>query len=705
MDTIEARRRARSRLVRSLDEIAGTLTPAYPKLLSLDVFDTVLTRACGRPSDLFLWLGRRLAIQGNIDCTPEVFAYARARAEQAVWQREGGLDSHAGLTEFYTEVTQRLHLDEAMVPDLVAAELALETEGLRAVPAAHRLLDSCQDLDVPVVFTSDTYFSSEFLEAELRRLGLQRSNSHCRVSSEAAMSKVSGRLFKNMISPERPLEEILHVGDHPHSDVAAPRMLGISSRWCVAARLNKYEELLSNAAPATGGLAASLAGASRLARLEMEPRNQREAAICDVAAGVAAPALVGYVLWILKRARELSLRRLVFLARDGQVLCEMARRLAEKLGFQIDVRYLYVSRRSTNLAATFEADEEEVGWVFRDISELTAAEFLERFDLQWSDVSEILGTAEGQSEPRLASQISEPFRDGLSQGPIRDLVLDRAAARRKVVLDYFEQEGLLDDVPQAIIDFGGVGSQVRAIHALVAQATGRPPHIFMIGLDKPEDAGLSRPELEPDWTFQTETYLYDHRRNRGIKRSRGFGTCVQMFCAADHGTVTGYSYNEGSVVPELDGQIDETMIGWGIELFRSTVYSFVDNLTLDDDLVDPYADIRGLTCEVINEFWTAPHRDEAAAWGNFPFEGAQAVSSVRRPLAYRYTIRSIGQEIASGRFPNLGWQHWYEGSLALSSPAIRILLKQAEKAYQRSESGNSRLHSMLASGIRKLAGR
>ena len=705
MDTVEARRRAQSRLVHSLDEIAATATKAYPKLISLDVFDTVLTRACGRPPDLFLWLGRRLAIQGTIDCTPEVFARARARAEQAVWKREGGLDSHAGLTEFYTEVVQRLHLNEAAVPDLVTAELALEAECLRAVPAAHRLLDRCQDLGMPVTFTSDTYFSSEFLKSALHRLGLQRPNSRCLISSEAAMSKASGRLFKNMLSPERAPEEILHIGDHPHSDVAAPQTLGISSRWCVAARLNRYEELLCDAAPATAGFASSLAGASRLARLEMEPRDQREAAICNVAAGVAAPALVGYVLWILKRARALSLRRLVFLARDGQVLCEMARRLVKKLGLEIDVRYLYVSRRSTNLAATFEADEEEVGWVFRDVSQLTAAEFLERFDLQWSDVSETLGAAEGESVPNLASQISEAFREGLSHGPIRDLVLERAAARRKVVLDYFGQEGLLEDVPQAIIDFGGVGSQIRAIHAMVAQATGRPPHIFMIGLDKPEAAGLSTPDVEPDWTFQTETYLYDHRRKRGIKRSRGFGTCVQMFCAADHGTVTGYRHHEGSVIPELDGQIDENMIRWGIELFRSTVYNFIDYLTLDDDLVDPYSDIRDVTCGVINAFWTAPHRDEAAAWGNFPFEGAQVVSDVRRPLAYRYTIRSIGQEISSGRFPNLGWQHWYEGSLAISSPVIRSLLNQMEKAYRRSEGGKGRLHAMLASGIRKLAGR
>ena len=69
MDTPQARRNATSHIIRSLDDLGDVLTTPSraPKLLSLDVFDTVLTRACGRPSDLFLWLGRRLAKDGVIN--------------------------------------------------------------------------------------------------------------------------------------------------------------------------------------------------------------------------------------------------------------------------------------------------------------------------------------------------------------------------------------------------------------------------------------------------------------------------------------------------------------------------------------------------------------------------------------------------------------------------------------------------------------
>ncbi len=707
MDTPQARQRAASHAIKSLDDLSDVLASSSraPELLSLDIFDTVLTRACGRPADLFLWLGRRLTCDGVIKVSPEAFAQTRANAEQAVWRREGGLDSTVGLPDFYAEVVHRLHLKASIVPDLVHAELLLEADVLNVVPSAQRLIEHCQKLGLPVVYTSDTYFPTDFIEAKLRAAGLLAPGSFCLVSSEKAASKASGRLFQNLISDDRLAGNILHVGDHAHSDVAVARQIGIDTRWCTDARLNRFEERLSDAAPSTSGFSSSMAGASRMARLAIETQNDKEAAIRDVAAGVAGPALLGYVLWILKRAQALSIERLVFLARDGQVLADLARQLLPRLGLSIEIRYLYVSRRSTNLAATFDANEEEVGWVFRDVSHLSSAEFLSSFDLKWADVSEFLASCDSQTEHSSAMQISEAFREQLKSGPIRELVLDRASARRDVVTRYFEQEGLLDDASQAIIDFGGVGSQIRAVHDLIKDAGGRPPHIFMIGLDKPEAAGLSTPSEEPEWVAATDCYLYDHRRSLGIKRSRGFGTCVQMFCAADHGTVIGYQHKDNVVVPDLACRVDEPMIEWGLELYRSTLASFVDHLVLDRDLVDPFADVRDVTCALITEFWTRPDKNEAEAWGNFPLEGAQASGSKSRALAYPYTVQSISREMAAGRFPNLGWQHWYEGSLAISGAPIRKILNLAESAYRSSEKKSGVMHSALAAGIRRLAGR
>ena len=112
-----------------------------------------------------------------------------------------------------------------------------------------------------------------------------------------------------------------------------------------------------------------------------------------------------------------------------------------------------------------------------------------------------------------------------------------------------------------------------------------------------------------------------------------------------------------------------------------------------------------VTCDLIRKFWTEPQTEEAVAWGSFPFEGAQASGSETRPLVRRYTVRSITKEIIAGRFPDLGWQHWYEGSLMISAPVIRASLKGAEFTYRWAENGSGIVQAVFASGIRKMAGR
>ncbi len=678
----------------------GAVTPG---VLSIDVFDTVITRACGQPSDLFLWLGRLLRRTGVIDCDAVTFAKARSRAELAVWQRDGHLDSRANLDDFYSETVERLGLDASLVPLLRDAELELEAAISRPIPAFKRVLTTYPQ-PRRLVFTSDTYFEREFVEKLLGDAGSFRADAELIVSSSTDTSKATGGLFAQILPSDR-AHEIVHVGDHPHSDLDVPRSLGIDARWVREGRLNRYEQRLASDAVATSGLSSAFAGASRLARMATEASSSREEAVREVTAGVAAPTLVGYVLWILQRAQQLSLSRLVFLARDGQVMAEIARALIARLDIPIEVRYLMVSRQSTNLAATFDLSEEETGWVFRDLSEMSLADAVNRFGLRWEEVAASFAQAGLEDASCSAEEFGPVLRALLAEGPVRELILERSRMRREVVIEFFRQEGLLDGVRCGVIDFGGMGSQVRAVHALFEKSESPAPRIFMFGLDEPEQAGLTRPPSEPAWLRDTECYLYDHRRRRGIRRARGFGTCVQMFCAADHGTVEGYRRAGDALLPVLSMDRDERLLAWGLPTLRSTIANFVDLLLLDDDLLDPYADVREVCCAVVDMFWSSPDKQEAAAWGAFPLEGAQAADSVGEPLAHRYTWRRVGAEMARGQFPNLGWLHWYEGSLALSSPALRAVLTSAERAYRRAESSNGRSLSLAAAAIRKAAGR
>ena len=656
-------------------------------ILSLDVFDTALVRACGAPQALYLWLGRRLVQRGVIRCTPEVFARARSRAERQVWHREGGLDARVGVEDFYREVIRSLWLDAGLIHTLVEAELELEEQCLMATPAASRLIQAARESGSQVVFTTDTYFSREFVVRQLQQHRLWLPGALCLASYEYDGSKATGSGFEELLgttgaSPS----EILHAGDNPHSDVRMPRRFDINAHFLGEGRLNQYEELLDQASWDTSGLGAALAGASRLTRLSVPAETEREEAIRDVTAGVAAPVLIGYVLWLLHRAHDLGLSRLYFIARDGQALADIAGILVERLGWTIEIHYLYASRRTTNLAATFEGNDEELAWVFRERSHASPETLLAHLDIAWEEVTGLIdGATVHRSTPHTSDEASCAIAGALRSKQGQALLLERAAQRRRTVITYLRQEGILDGGRYGLVDFGGIGTQMRALYDLMVHEGAPAPSMFLIGLDSLTDARLPQHLDTGPWLEKTECYLYDHRRNLGYRRRRGFGTCVQMFCAADHGTVTAYKQCDGRVEPLFSPDVSDSLIAWGLPVMQEALRHVAKTLAIERDLVDLRADLREISSELIGVFWSTPTREEAVAWGAFPFVGAEAEGGQARPLATRYSWYQIVRDTLRGSFPNLGWQHWYEGSVRQSGPALRFALGVAYRAYRRLE--------------------
>ncbi len=647
----------------------------------LDVFDTVITRACGQPHDLFTWLGRRLHRAGEISVTPEVFARTRETAEAYVWQRDGGLDSDVNLATIYDEVGRVLRLDEAATEALSAAEFALELEVSRPVPGARELIAAAGSR--PLMFVSDTYLDQQQVAALLRRHGIVADDSKILVSSDLKESKSSGRLIRRAIEcsgvdPSR----ILFVGDNPHSDVDVPRSIGLEAAWLHGGRLNRFEHRLCDDIYATSGLSSSLAGASRIARLSVPVASDHDRAIRDISAAVVAPALIGYVLWCLERAQALGLRRLYFLARDGQILARIASGLVARLDLGLDVHYLAVSRRTTNLAATFGPTVEETDWVTRDVAEMTGAQLLERLGLAWSDVAHAHPDRSMSQPPSVASELRWVIEASHSPGPIRDSVLAAAAASRATLRTYLCQEGLGDDTPTGLVDFGGVGSQVRALHAVITDMGAPPPHLMLVGLDDPVQAGVSTPAVPPAWLADVDTWLYDHRRNLGRRRRRGFGTLFQAFCAAEHGTVVGYGQREGRWAPVFSVDRDNEAIDWGLGLMWSTIDSVVAEMELSNDLIDIDGDLRGVTVELVDMLWKFPQADEAAAWGAFRLEGAGSQTSRGRPLAWAYSLDEVRRGVTSAEFPDLGWQHWFEGSVVMSPAPVRAAIEVMRRSFE-----------------------
>ncbi len=634
------------------------------QLVSFDVFDTLLTRPSGSPETLFLMLGRRLARRDLISSSAQTFAEQRCQAEARRFDNAGGLDSHVTLADILGELTLGLDADPVA---LAAEELALEKALLRPLPDGVERLGEARSRGVRIAFVSDMYLPEPVLEDLLRSKGLMRDGDLLLVSNRYGASKRSGRLFEVLSSltgvPPRAIE---HHGNDAESDVRQPQRLGVTVRPFATGNPNRYERLLDAGAAQSDGLSAALAGASRLARNGRGELPAHERCIVDISAGVAAPMLIGFVLWVLRRAESAGVRRLYFVSRDGQLLLGVAKILAARIGLSIELRYLYGSRQAWRAPALDLTDAAAVDNVLPmrisggALESVSAQALFARFGVSPGCVASALAEA-GIHEERWSAPLDEArveavrsmIRDDVA---VRDRLLEAQAANRSLVVDYLRQEGFGDGTPSAIVDLGTGATLYSALADLLEGAGLSVPQAFYLGQRRDGVATLAR---------LPHRYLFDAREERGFCRHSGLIGFLEAVCSADHGSVVGYRRGDRRIEPvTATGGVEEVR-QWGHDHVRDTVLATAAELLLDDDHVDWRADVRASTMAAFEAFWLSPTAEEARVWSRFPFDDGWAGHPNWIRLAEPYALVDV---LARG-YPHRHW--WHEAALAMSGAPVR----------------------------------
>ena len=635
------------------------------RVASFDVFDTLMTRLVGHPTSVFLLLGRRLNQQEFISCTPEAFARARVSAEHRAYSNH---DTWVTLQDVYAELAAAMGLDAARGEACLEEELRLERALLIGVSEARAQVEAARARGERVVFVSDMYLSSPFIREQLERLGVWREGDACYVSCEQGHAKGNG-LYRKVVAQEavQP-RQMRHSGNNMRDDVQAARRAGVTAEPFEACTLNRFEQVLESHAFATEGLSSVLAGASRAARISVPVDTAKARALRDTVAGVAAPTLTGFVIWVLQRAKELGLRRLYFVSRDGQVLLEMARVLAGKLGVDCELRYLHGSRQAWHLPALRQLGERELDWILVKTSFVSVRSALARVEVDPTEVRSAL-TAAGFNEAMWSKDLSDHELTALRRLLLEDralqtLIATRAAGRREMLLRYLRQEGVAGPQAVALVDLGWYG---RAQESL-ALASGVRLRGFYYGLHQGslgEACGIR------------ECYLFDGRRGVGhLKLVPDIPCILEGFCPADHGLVIGYREQDGRVAPVLKEPGNPEIVAWGLPLLQRTMRAFTEHLVLDPSLVNPSADVRSAITELLRTYWFKPSPTEVTAFGDFPFEDDQA-GTYRRPFAYPYTWRDVLRAFTSGRIPSSTIWLWHEGCLVLTPRPVVFCFKAA----------------------------
>jgi hypothetical protein len=437
---------------------------------------------------------------------------------------------------------------------------------------------------------------------------------------------------------------------------------------------NRYEHVLQEAG-------VGLAAASRHARRTVPAASAHERAIRDVAAGVAAPLLVSYVVWILQDARARGIERLYFLSRDAEVLLELAGILAPRLGIEIELRYLYASRKAW-LGASKNA------WPWDNSSaHLTVADVLDQLSIDRD--------ANAADLARLGFDRPEAILDKAGRLRLRTylltsdlLVSDRSAGaeKRRLLHDYLDQEKMFDGVPKAVVDLGGHGTQHDPLCKLL-ERNGRSPCPLYLFWGEPFD-GWS-------WMHLRRCFHFDGSDKKAGARSMSF-VMMEAFCSAEHGTLTGFHRAGDRVEPILAEARTEVLRDWGLPLVRDTLATFARAF-------DPAgAEPRDFSCianpvlrdtltRLADTFWHSPTAGEARAWCRFPWDLGGGQDTV---LGATYTFGDIPAVLRTRglrKYPSF----WVPGALALTPYPVLAVLHGLRGAVHAGRRGRQKVGGII----------
>ena len=631
-------------------------------LETVDVFETVLVRMSGRPESLFLALGRLQHLRSLTAHSPEVFAEVRRVSEQVATEQHVGATR---LDHIYAELAWRLALDARVTAALAELELELERRLLRPVPRAAEWVSRLREPAGRVAYVSDTYLSSDVVRGLLEEHGLWADGDALYVSCEVGASKWHGGLFTHVAQQEGlRRQQLRHHGNHARADIRSPRRRGVQVSPATRGNPSRYEDLLEDNGLASGGLAAMLSGAARMARLEVPAQDEHAASLRDVGAGVIAPALTAYLLHVLRHAERTGVRRLYFAARDGEVMLRLARPIAGRIGSPVELRYLYGSRQAWNAAALTEVDDDALDWILQFAVQASLRMVLARVGVTPEDHRQVLleaGLPEAMWDTTLAAAQVPSVAQALRSEPLAASVLREAAERRHLMLAYLEQALLLDGTPYGLVDVGWKGRPAAALSAVLAEAGAeQPARFYYFGLLTKLPRRVQADRL---------AYLFDGGRSLGAGRLTESMATFDVFCSGREGLTIGYAREGDRVVPVLRSPLNEPVLTWGLATVRGAVDSFARHLVLDGELVDLDADARPAVLAVLREFFEHPTEEEARAWGAYPHSSDQNEADSYH-LARPVPLPSAALAAATGLYQT----DWNAGSRRLSPAPSALLL-------------------------------
>ncbi len=351
-----------------LNNIKKSIMEENIKIVSFDMFDTLVSRPFYTPSDMF-----RLLNKDFIELFDSIRAidFSKIRIQCESDLREINYKNNipeVTLDGIYKLIAKRYNLDEKKLEIIKQKEIELECHFCRKRKSGFELYDFAKFIGKRVILSSDIYLPKDVILRILKNNGYEFDEVY--ISSELLKTKANGNLFQYIIEKEK-TNDIIHIGDNYHSDYKKPNEYDIKSAILYKA-IDVFMGKTDKKVRFCGDLYRQFVSFNHDHRPYLENYGVR----CSIA--IAAnyyfdnpfcsfneysdfngdPYFIGYYVlgmqnlalcnWLLEDARISKIDSISFMARDGYLPYKSAILFKENIEKYntIKLNYLYVSRKS-----------------------------------------------------------------------------------------------------------------------------------------------------------------------------------------------------------------------------------------------------------------------------------------------------------------------------------------------------------------------
>lgn len=302
-------------------EIRAVGLPQGPHIIqTFDIFDTLIARKCGHPTNIFFIVEMKSGVSG--------FARSRIKAEATL----SALQADFNFDQIYELVQRDLKINDHELCVLKDSEMSTEIENV--IPISCNI----KKLTRSSILITDMYHEECFIRRLLHSAGVDFELPIIQTSFGKSQGYVWEQLMQNGV-------QCWHLGDSAHSDVKMARKYGMKASYSIASKANILESKLSEC-----GLY-ELACCFREARLKHFVASENYQ--CQALAWqnfVNIPLVMYFGAYIVKNYALKGIKnKFLFASRDCRLLHHAVRMILTRipsLDESIDTRYWLTSRQS-----------------------------------------------------------------------------------------------------------------------------------------------------------------------------------------------------------------------------------------------------------------------------------------------------------------------------------------------------------------------